>query len=95
MDSKSSLHISLMLAVADVPAAVAWYRKALGAIVLWDFGMVAGLEVGGAPFFLAQPEGNGWENPAKLGITTCRVEVFCDDPDGFISRAVAAGANAP
>jgi uncharacterized glyoxalase superfamily protein PhnB len=24
---------------------------------------------------------------------SCRVEVFCDDPDAFIRRAVAAGAN--
>ena len=40
-----------------------------------------GLEVGGAPFFLAQPEGNRWESPAELGTTTVRVEVFVDDPD--------------
>ena len=44
--------ISLMLAVPDTPKAVAWYRKALGARVLWSLGSVAGLEIDGAPFFL-------------------------------------------
>jgi hypothetical protein len=29
----------------------------------------------------------------KLGITSARVEVFCDDPDSFITRAVQVGAN--
>ena len=28
----------------------------------------------------------------KLGMPSVRVEVFCDDPDAFIGRAVAAGA---
>ena len=84
--------ISVMLAVADTPAAVEWYKGALGATVLWSLGSVAGLEIGGAPFFLGQPANNGWESPAKLGITSTRVEVFCDDPDAFIARAVEAGA---
>jgi uncharacterized glyoxalase superfamily protein PhnB len=85
--------ISLMLAVPDAPAAVEWYRRALGATVLWSLGAVAGLEIEGAPFFLAQPAKNGWESPTVIGTTTTRVEVFCDDPDAFIARAVAAGAN--
>ncbi len=84
--------ISVMLAVADTPAAVEWYQRALGAKVLWSLGSVAGLEIAGAPFFLGEPANNGWESPVKLGITSTRVEVFCDDPDGFISRAVEAGA---
>jgi PhnB protein len=54
---------------------------------------VAGLEVAGAVFFLGEPAKNGWESPAKLGVTSSRVEVFCNDPDGFIERAVQAGAN--
>jgi uncharacterized glyoxalase superfamily protein PhnB len=29
----------------------------------------------------------------KLGITTTRVEVFCDDPDSLIARAVTMGAD--
>ena len=42
---------------------------------------------------MGQPEKNGWESPERLGITSARVEVFCDDPDGFIARAVEAGAD--
>ena len=84
--------ISVMLAVADTPAAVAWYKRALGAIELWSLGSVAGMEIAGAPLFLGEPANNGWESPAKLGITSTRVEVFCDDPDAFIARALEAGA---
>ena len=85
--------ISVMLAVADTPTAVMWYKKALGATELWNLGSVAGLEIAGSVFFLGEPARNGWESPAKLGITTARVEVFCDDPDTFIAHAVQAGAN--
>ena len=85
--------ISVMLAVADATAAVAWYKAALGATELWNLGSVIGLEISGAAFFVGQPENNGWETPIKLGITTTRIEVFCDDPDSFIARALKAGAN--
>jgi uncharacterized glyoxalase superfamily protein PhnB len=85
--------ISLMLAVPDAPAAVDWYTRALGAVTLWSLGSVAGLEIAGAPFFVGEPANNRWESPATLGITTTRVEVFCDDPDAFVARAVAAGAD--
>ena len=85
--------ISLMLAVTDAPAAAEWYKKALGAKELWSLGSVVGLEIEGAPFFIGEPAHNGWESPEKLGLTTTRVEVFCDDPDRFIARAVEAGAN--
>lgn len=84
--------ISVMLAVEDTPTAVEWYKRALGATVLWSLGPVAGLEIAGAPFFLGEPANNGWESPAKLGITSTRIEVFCDDPDAVIARAVEAGA---
>jgi len=85
--------ISLMLAVPDAPTAVAWYKRALGATELWNLGSVVGLEVEGAPFFLAQPGNNGWDSPAQIGTTTVRVEAFVDDPDTFVQRAIAAGAN--
>jgi uncharacterized glyoxalase superfamily protein PhnB len=81
-----------MLAVSDAPTAVAWYKHALGATELWNLGSVVGMEVDGAPFFVGEPEKNGWESPEKLGITSVRVEVFCDDPDGLIERALKAGA---
>jgi PhnB protein len=82
-----------MLAVPDAPAAAAWYGRALGAVELWNLGSVIGLEVEGAPFFVGQPENNGWESPGTVGTTTVRVEVFVDDPDMFVDRAVRAGAD--
>jgi len=84
--------ISLMLAVPDVSEAVQWYKRAMGATVLWSLGSVAGLEIEGAPFFLAEPARNGWNSPKEIGTTTVRVELFCDDPDTVIKRALEAGA---
>jgi uncharacterized glyoxalase superfamily protein PhnB len=89
----SRLVISVMLAVTNAPTAVSWYEKALGAKILWSLGSVAGIEIEGAAFFVGEPANNGWESPEKLGITSARIEVFCEDPDGFIARAVDAGAN--
>ncbi len=86
------MQISLVLAVEDAAAAVAWYKEALEARELWNLGSVVGLTIAGAPIFVGQPENNGWESPTKLGITSAWVEVFCDDPDAFIATAVAAGA---
>jgi uncharacterized glyoxalase superfamily protein PhnB len=87
-----SLSISLMRAVPDAPTAVDWYKRAIDATELWNLGTVVGLEVDGAPFFLAQPAGHGWDSPAAIGTTTARIEVFVDDPDSFVERAVQAGA---
>lgn len=81
-----------MLAVPDTPQAVEWYKKALGASLLWSLGSVAGLEIDGAPFFLHEPVKNSFESPASRGTTTVRVEVFVDNPDEVIARAVKAGA---
>ena len=85
--------ISLMLAVPDAPAAARWYAEAMGAIELWNLGSVIGLSVQGAPVFLGEPENNGWDTPTVAGTRTVRVEVFVDDPDAFIERAVVAGAD--
>jgi len=84
--------ISVMLAVPDTPTAVDWYKKALGASVLWSLGSVAGLEIDGAPFFLHQPVKGRFNSPKEIGTTTARVEVFVDEPDEVIARAVEAGA---
>jgi PhnB protein len=85
--------ISVMLAVSDATAAAQWYAQALGATELWNRGVVVGLTVEGAPFFLGEPANNGWDTPATAGTRTVRIEVFVDDPDSFIARAVAAGAD--
>ena len=88
--------ISVMLIVPDGHAAVAWYKTALGAAELWNLGGVAGLEISGAPFFLHEvnPQNATESSPGQAGVTSSRIEVFVDDPDGFIERAVAAGATA-
>jgi uncharacterized glyoxalase superfamily protein PhnB len=82
-----------MLAVPSAPTAADWYKRALGAAELWNLGSVVGLEIEGAPFFLHEPAGTAFGSPAALGGTTVRVEVFSEDPDMFIARAVAAGAD--
>jgi uncharacterized glyoxalase superfamily protein PhnB len=84
--------ISLMLAVPDTPAAVAWYEKALGARLLWSLGSVAGLEIDGAPFLLHEPVKDRFASPKELGTTTVRVEMFVDQPDEVIRGAIKAGA---
>jgi PhnB protein len=89
----ATTRISVMLAVSATPAAVDWYQRALGATLLWSLGSVAGLEIDGAPFFLHEPTPFGFGSPAALGATTARIEVFSDDPDAFVARAVAAGAD--
>jgi PhnB protein len=85
--------ISLMLAVPDAAAAVRWYEEALGATQLWNLGSVVGMTMDGAPFFVGEPARNRWESPTVLGITSVRIEVFVDDPDAFVARAVRAGAD--
>jgi PhnB protein len=91
--TKNPLLISVMVAVPNASEAIAWYKQALGAVELWNLGSVVGLEIAGAPFFVGEPENNDWESPMKLGMPSVRIEVFCDDPDGFIAHAVEAGAN--
>ena len=81
-----------MLAVPNAPVAAEWYKRALGATQLWSLGSVVGLEIDGAPVFLGEPEQNGWESPTKLGMPSARIEVFCDDPDAFVARAMREGA---
>jgi PhnB protein len=91
--------ISPMLAVGDGKAAIAFYQQAFGATVRWliDAGghVVAGLEIGGAEFFLAdESPPHGTRGPASAGFTTVRLELFVDDPEAAHARAVAAGATA-
>jgi uncharacterized glyoxalase superfamily protein PhnB len=92
----SSPVISVMLIVPDAAAAVDWYKTALGATELWNLGGVAGLEISGAPFFLHEvnPDHPAEASPGQIGATSTRIEVFVDDPDAFVERAVSAGATA-
>ena len=86
-----------MLAVSDGNAAIEFYAAAFGATVLWrlDGGghVVAGLEIGGAQFFLAhESPPHGTRAPVSVGFTTVRIELFVDDPVAVHTRALAAGA---
>jgi PhnB protein len=96
MSAEQRSAISVMLIVPDGPAAVAWYKDALGATELWDLGGVAGLQIDGAPFFLHEVNlANPTEtSPGQAGVTSTRIELFVEDPDAFIERAVGAGATA-
>lgn len=87
-------HLSVMLIVPDAEAAISWYRTALGATELWNLGGVAGLQVEGAPFFLHEvnPRNPTENSPQAVGATSVRVELFVDNPDEVIQRALAAGA---
>ena len=89
--------ISPMLAVSDGNAAIAFYKAAFGADVLWhlDGGghVVAGLSIDGAQFFLAhESPPYGTRSPSSAGFTTVRIELFVDDPVATHRKALAAGA---
>ena len=86
--------ISVMLIVPDASAAIAWYKLALGARDLWDLGGVAGLEIGGAPFFLHEinPKNPSETSPLEVGRTSTRIELFVDDPEELLEHAITAGA---
>lgn len=92
---RQSTVVSVMLIVEDAEAAVAWYEDALGATVLWNLGGVAALELDGAPFLLHEAgHGNPAErSPDEIGATSTRIELFVDDPQRVLARALAAGAS--
>lgn len=92
---QESTTISVMLIVPDARSAAAWYKDALGATELWNLGGVAGLEINGAPFFLHEvnPTNPAERSPAQIGMTSTRIELFVDDPDAVLKRAMAAGAS--
>lgn len=93
-EGSADARVSVMLIVPDADAAISWYRTALGASELWNLGGVAGLEVNGAAFFLHEVNSQNptGDSPGAVGATSVRVELFVDDPDEMIERALAAGA---
>jgi PhnB protein len=92
--TRSGTAISVMLIVPDASGALDWYKRALGAHELWDLGGVAGLEIDGAPFFLHEinPNNPSETSPVEAGRTSARIELFVDDPDELLARALSAGA---
>jgi len=62
-----------MLVVPDAPAAVEWYKRALGATEMWSLGSVVELLIEDAPFFIAARAKDGWNSPREIGTTTVKV----------------------
>jgi PhnB protein len=89
--------IQPVLTCRDAPAAVDWYKRALGATELARTenpnGIVAELELDGAPFMVVDEVPAAFNiSPATLGGTSVRINLIVDDPDAVAARAVAEGA---
>jgi PhnB protein len=86
------------LAVRDVDVAIEFYAEAFGATIRErleapDGHVVGVLEIGGMPFGLATESVElGTPSPETVGMTTVRISLHVDDPDGVAARAIAAGA---
>jgi PhnB protein len=85
--------------VHDGPAAVAFYERALGAVVEHRVDgpgpadIVAQLSVSGARFWVSTASDElGRFAPDAIGGATGRLLLVVDDPDALHRRAVAAGA---
>ena len=91
---ESQAAISVMLIVSEAEAAIDWYKKAIGARELWNLGGVAGLEINGASFYIHEvnPNNPTEKSPVEAGVTSTRIELFVDDPDDFMERALIVGA---
>jgi PhnB protein len=85
--------------VGDGPAAVAFYERALGAVVEHrvsgpgDVDVVAQLAVAGARFWVSTASEDLHRfSPEAIGGATGRVLLVVDDPESLVSAAVASGA---
>jgi PhnB protein len=90
--------ISPLLYVKNGAAAIAFYKKAFGAIELMRVDgpegiIVAELSMDGATFFLAdESPDDGNLSPESNGSSTMRIELGVADPDAVAAEAIAAGA---
>jgi PhnB protein len=90
--------ITPVLTVIDAEAAVTFYKRAFGAEEVVrnsypDGRIVAEMSVGNARFRVAdEAVESGNVSPRTLNGTTVRINLFLEDPDGFVARAVANGA---
>ncbi|MGO9343308.1 MAG: VOC family protein [Acidimicrobiales bacterium] len=90
--------ITPVLTVIDAEAAVSFYMRAFGAEEVVrnsypDGRIVAEMSVGDARFRVAdEAVESGDVSPRTLNGTTVRINLFFEDPDGFVARAVANGA---
>ena len=93
------MRLEPFLNVSNGPEAIAFYKSAFGASVLFLIppetgSTIAQLEIAGATFWLAD-ESAEYQNPSPsiLGASTVRLVLTVDDPDALFNRAVAAGAS--
>jgi PhnB protein len=89
--------IEPQLWTARAAAAVAFYERGFGAIVLHRVGegddIVAQLAVGDARFWVSAADpGSGRLDPLAAGGSTGRTLLLTDDPAALQARAVAVGA---
>jgi PhnB protein len=94
-----SAQIQPELWVGDGPAAVAFYERAFGAVVMHrvdgpgELDIVAQLDVAGARFWVSNGSGDmGRFDPLAIGGATARMLLVVDDPEDTLAAAVAAGA---
>ncbi len=91
--------IAPLLSVRRGAEAIGFYRAAFGAIERFrvddDQGkVVATLAIGDAEFWVAdESPAHGNFSPESLAGSTTRFILVVDDPDGWVQRAVAAGAS--
>jgi PhnB protein len=78
-----------MAVVPHAATAVRWYERALSARVWWNDGDVFRLRVEENPVFVGSPR----RTRDVVDEVPARVEVFVDDVDGLVERALAAGAD--
>ena len=92
------MRLEPFLNVSNGPEAIAFYKSAFGANVLFLIppetgSTIAQLEIAGATFWLADESPNHQNpSPATLQGSTVRLVLTVDDPDTLFNRAVAAGA---
>jgi uncharacterized glyoxalase superfamily protein PhnB len=84
--------VSFMLSVNDAAEASSWYQRALGASEIWSLGSVRALDFEGVCLVLHEAA-EKFPTPVAAGGTTVRLEIFADDPDSIVSRAVESGAD--
>ena len=97
LDARTRAQFQPELWVSDAPGAIAFYERALGAIVEHHVGgggeVVAQLRIAGARFWVSTAsEDLRRFAPDAVGGTTGRTLLVVEDPASMFERAVAAGA---
>ena len=92
-------NLSPYLCCKDASRAIDFYQKALGAKEIMRLAEPGGrighaeLEIAGATIMLVDEYPDyGVLSPTSIGGTPVRLHLYVDDVDGFVARAVAAGA---